>query len=86
MFWCFIYLNYVCLFSLSRGALVLHLSALVEIALAAVATVLLVEPFGELELNACPVTSLSDWYTLFHNPRPNYTEVLHCTQEAVYPL
>lgn len=71
---------------LRKGALVLHLSALVEIALAAVATILLVEPFGELDLKACPVTSLSDWYTLFHNPRPNYTEVLHCTQEAVYPL
>ncbi|XP_014242603.1 JNK1/MAPK8-associated membrane protein [Cimex lectularius] len=71
---------------LSQGALVLHLSALLETVLAALITLLLVEPFGELDLKSCPVKSLSDWYTLFHNPRPNYTELLHCTQEAVYPL
>ncbi len=25
-------------------------------------------------------------YTVLHNPNPNYEEVLHCAQEAVYPL
>ncbi|KAL3287169.1 hypothetical protein HHI36_001648 [Cryptolaemus montrouzieri] len=30
--------------------------------------------------------SLTDWYTLLHNPDPNYEETIHCTQEAVYPL
>lgn len=25
-------------------------------------------------------------YTVFHNPNPNYEEVLQCAQEAVYPL
>ncbi|RZF37763.1 hypothetical protein LSTR_LSTR016201 [Laodelphax striatellus] len=29
---------------------------------------------------------LSDWYTLLHNPNPNFEETIHCTQEAVYPL
>ena len=71
---------------LSRGALVLHLSALVETLLAALSTILIIEPYGRLDLKACPAKSLSDWYTLFHNPRPNYSETLHCTQEAVYPL
>ncbi|KAF6204861.1 hypothetical protein GE061_019024 [Apolygus lucorum] len=71
---------------LSQGALILHISALVEILLAATATILLVEPYWEFDLKACPVKSLSDWYTLFHNPRPNYDATLHCTQEAVYPL
>nr|BAN20867.1 seven transmembrane protein, putative [Riptortus pedestris] len=71
---------------LSRGALVLHLTALLETVLAAFCTILIIEPYGKLDLKACPVTSLSDWYTLFHNPRPNYEETLHCTQEAVYPL
>ncbi|BES93188.1 Protein of unknown function (DUF766) [Nesidiocoris tenuis] len=71
---------------LSQGALILHFSALVEIVIAATATLLLVEPFGEFNLKSCPVKSLSDWYTLFHNPRPNYEDVLYCTQEAVYPL
>lgn len=27
-----------------------------------------------------------DRYTVFHNPNPNYEEVLQCAQEAVYPL
>lgn len=44
------------------------------------------EPFWSLNIYACNVTKLSDWYTLFHNPSPNYGEKLHCTQEAVYPL
>lgn len=25
-------------------------------------------------------------YTVLHNPNPNYDDVLHCAQEAVYPL
>ncbi|KAL1131325.1 hypothetical protein AAG570_010943 [Ranatra chinensis] len=71
---------------LSGGAVALHACALVETCAAAVGTVLLVKPFGSLEIQSCSVQSLSDWYTLFHNPRPNYTHTLHCTQEAVYPL
>ena len=35
---------------------------------------------------ACKVQRMSDFYTFFHNPNPNYVEKLNCTQEAVYPL
>lgn len=38
------------------------------------------------KLNSCGVEKLSDWYTLFHNPTPDYKDKLHCTQEAVFPL
>lgn len=64
----------------------LHLSALVEISCASVLTLLLSEPQGSLNVRSCKAKRLSDWYTLLHNPNPNYEETLHCTQEAVYPL
>jgi hypothetical protein len=41
---------------------------------------------GVLKLMACRVQRMSDFYTFFHNPNPNYEEKLNCTQEAVYPL
>lgn len=44
------------------------------------------DPWGTLSLRSCKPKQLSDWYTLLHNPSPNYSETLHCTQEAVYPL
>lgn len=71
---------------MSGGAVVVHLFALLETSVAAVVTVLLVEPVGEFSIDSCKVRTLSDWYTLFLNPRPNYANTLHCTQEAVYPL
>lgn len=43
-------------------------------------------PIGSLKLTTCPVKRLSDWYTLLHNPSPNYKKTLHCSQEAVYPF
>jgi len=64
----------------------MHCSALVETLLAAIFTLLILEPVGEFNITACKVTRLADWYTLLHNPRPNYSTSLHCTQEAVYPL
>nr|CAD7201609.1 unnamed protein product [Timema douglasi] len=64
----------------------LHLSALVETAMAAVLTLLMSEPWGKLEVRSCRTQKLSDWYTLLHNPNPDYADTLHCTQEAVYPL
>lgn len=64
----------------------IHLSALAEVCAAAVATVLIVEPTGSLQIRSCKTTHLSDWYTLFHNPTPYYEKTLYCTQEAVYPL
>nr|CAG4635001.1 EOG090X0BGA [Alona affinis] len=66
--------------------LCLHFSAFVETSLAAIITLLANEPYGLFTLRSCPAQKLSDWYTLLHNPNPNYEETLHCAQEAVYPL
>lgn len=76
-----------CLLSrFTKSQLILHVSAFLEVALSAAITLLIFEPIGSLYFNTCSVNHLSDWYTLFHNPTPNYGEKLHCTQEAVYPL
>lgn len=70
----------------NKSVLVIHFSALLEVMFAALLTVWLADPIGRLEFRSCQVNQLSDWYTLFHNPTPNYEETIHCTQEAVYPL
>lgn len=70
----------------TRGELILHASACVEVLLSAFLTILFTDPIWELRINSCGVRKLSDWYTLFHNPAPNYETTLYCTQEAVYPL
>lgn len=72
--------------SFSKDVLVLHISAFVEIVMACVFTLLLTSPLGSLFINSCEIHGLSDWYTLLHNPMPEYDKTLHCTQEAVYPL
>nr|CAG4649601.1 EOG090X0BGA [Scapholeberis mucronata]SVE93820.1 EOG090X0BGA [Scapholeberis mucronata] len=64
----------------------MHVSALIETILSACFSLLVHEPYGQLSLKSCAVVQLSDWYTVLHNPNPNYDEVLHCAQEAVYPL
>nr|CAG4643433.1 EOG090X0BGA [Ilyocryptus agilis] len=63
-----------------------HLSAFVETMLSAGISLIVNEPYGLFSLKSCAVHHLSDWYTLMHNPNPNYEETLHCSQEAVYPL
>jgi len=70
----------------SRKQLILTASAFVEVALSAVLATLFMEPMWELRLYACDVRKLTDWYTLFYNPSPNYESRVYCTQEAVYPL
>ena len=72
--------------SFTKEVLLLHVCAFFEVAIAALVTVLVMEPFGEMSLTSCEVKLLQDWYTFFQNPNPNYKETLHCTQEAVYPL
>lgn len=74
------------LFSFTKGEIILHISAFAEVAISAIVTILMYEPLWSFQINSCEVTRLADWYTLFHNPTPNYEEKLHCTQEAVYPL
>lgn len=70
----------------SRKQLILTASAFVEVSLAAILATLFMEPMWEMRLYACEVRKLTDWYTLFYNPNPNYESTYHCTQEAVYPL
>jgi len=70
----------------TRGVLILHFSALVETVAAAILTVLIVEPRWTFKIYSCHVQSISDWYTMLHNPSPGYDQMLHCTHEAVYPL
>ena len=72
--------------TITKEVLVLHLSALLEICLAAVTTLVISQPWGQFTLTACRVSRFSDWYTLLYNPNPNYEEKLYCTHEAVYPL
>ena len=60
--------------------------AVVEVCLSGAITLLAWEPVGSLEIKACGVSHLSDWYPIFYNPQPNYEETLHCSHEAVYPL
>ena len=70
----------------TKEILIVHASALVEVATAAVVTLVISEPLGEFSLTSCSVSRFSDWYTLLYNPSPNYEEKLYCTHEAVYPL
>nr|CAG4648162.1 EOG090X0BGA [Moina brachiata]SVE93202.1 EOG090X0BGA [Moina brachiata] len=67
-------------------SLTTHMSALLESLMSIFITLLVHEPYGQLSLKSCTVVRLADWYTVFHNPNPNYEEVLQCAQEAVYPL
>ncbi|KAK6639577.1 hypothetical protein RUM43_007850 [Polyplax serrata] len=71
---------------LTKEVFLIHVSAFIEVAIAAAATVLIVQPTGSFHIRSCKTEHLSDWYTLFHNPTPNYEETLYCTHEAVYPL
>lgn len=73
-------------FRCGRSLIPLHVSALLESVVAAILTLLLVEPYGSLRVRSCPVTKLSDWYSMLLNPQPNYAQKLYCTQEIVYPL
>lgn len=73
-------------FSFTKGEIILHISAFFEVLISAVVTLLIYEPYWSLKIHSCAVSRLSDWYTLFHNPTPNYDKKLYCTQEAVYPL
>lgn len=67
--------------------LILHVSAFFEIVLSLFLTLISFSnsPLS-LNINFCGAYKLSDWYTLFHNPSPNFNESIRCTQEAVYPL
>ncbi|VEN55271.1 unnamed protein product [Callosobruchus maculatus] len=70
----------------SKDLLILHTTAFVEVLTASVFSLVMLPPFGSFNIHTCRVRSIADWYTLFHNPMPNFEKKLYCTQEAVYPL
>ncbi|XP_046741253.1 JNK1/MAPK8-associated membrane protein isoform X2 [Diprion similis] len=72
--------------NITKEVIALHMSALVEIIGASLITLQLTDPIGTFNITSCKARRLSDWYTLLHNPNPDYEKTLHCTQEAVYPL
>lgn len=62
--------------------LVLHLSAAAESVLSAIIVVVIMSDSDKwFTITSCRVMRMSDWYTVFYNPRN-----VSCTQEAVYPL
>ena len=61
-------------------------SVALESIVSVIFTLLLFDPVGSLSLESCGVERISDWYTMFYNPAPDYVHSIHCTQEAVYPL
>lgn len=71
---------------LTFDVLALHLIVLIENVLSLLVTLLLVDPIGSLQINTCSPQRLSDFYTLFFNPSPDYKNTIYCTHEAVYPL
>ncbi len=71
---------------LTFDVLALHSIVLFENLFSLLITLLLIEPFGTFEVKSCSPKRLSDWYTLFFNPSPDYKNTIYCTQEAVYPL
>jgi hypothetical protein len=74
------------IFSFKKDVLMLHFTAFMEVLISGLLSLLFTEPFGKFAVQSCRVRTLSDWYTLLHNPSPNYDQRVHCTQEAVYPL
>jgi len=73
--------------NLPSDVLTLHCSAAIEVATASLISILIKsDPWGNFSLKTCRVVRISDWYTIFFNPSPNYTSTIRCTQEAVYPL
>ncbi|CAG9820324.1 unnamed protein product [Phaedon cochleariae] len=70
----------------SRDVIILHASAYFEVMVASLLAIIISSPIGYLRISSCRVRRISDWYTLFHNPTPNYEKKVYCTQEAVYPL
>ncbi|XP_033631429.1 JNK1/MAPK8-associated membrane protein-like [Asterias rubens] len=81
-----LHLFFIDFFSKGYRILILLGAAIVECSGAVILTLLLIEPRGQLQIHTCGVQMLSDWYTMLNNPTPDYTNTLHCTQEAVYPL
>lgn len=62
---------------------VVYALPLVECIMALITTFLVFPPYGSLELNACELKELSDWYSVLFNPQIDYDNQLNCTQEVI---
>lgn len=72
---------------ITGDALLLHLSATLEVTLAAVLTLAVYSrPFASFRIDSCGSHRLADWYTVLYNPAGRPADGLRCTTEAVYPL
>ncbi|XP_028402899.1 JNK1/MAPK8-associated membrane protein-like [Dendronephthya gigantea] len=69
-----------------KHMVIMQISATLESLLSGLFTLLVTEPKGSLLIHTCEVKKLSDWYTVFFNPKPDHVNEIRCTQEAVYPL
>lgn len=69
-----------------KEAMIQLTSCFFENVIAIITSLLIYQPMGSFNLVSCGVTDLSDWYTVLYNPKINHTKVVHCAQEAVYPL
>lgn len=72
--------------NIPKEVIALHFCAFIEIMIAIGITLQLTDPIGSFEIRTCRTKRFADWYTLLHNPSPNYEKTIYCTQEAVYPL
>lgn len=70
--------------NLPLEVLTLHFSATIEVTSASLLALLFFsDPWGSFALKTCKVFRLSDWYTVFFNPTPDFKETLRCTQEVL---
>lgn len=66
--------------------LVLQMScSFLESSLSLTSALLLAPPTGWLSVQGCATQGLYEWYPMFFNPVVNYTKVLRCSHELVYP-
>ncbi|XP_055356463.1 JNK1/MAPK8-associated membrane protein-like [Paramacrobiotus metropolitanus] len=69
-----------------KSYVILQLSALLEAAASAVITMAFFRKDDQFRMRFCGADRLADWYSVFHNPKPDYIHTLNCSQEVVYPL
>ncbi|KAI1701451.1 JNK1/MAPK8-associated membrane protein [Ditylenchus destructor] len=58
---------------------------MLESSLSLITALLISNPSGSLSVYGCPTQSIYEWYPMFFNPLVNYTKVLRCSHELVYP-
>jgi hypothetical protein len=61
------------------------LSATLEASLSLIFSLLIYKPVGSFEVYTCQSHFLYEWYPMLFNPLVNYTHIMRCTSEVVYP-